>query len=287
MNDEEIIIDFKSNSEFYEKEKDGRKPNTERFFDGADNTKREQRLERGEPNTIRITNTKTGESFKRKITDISQWEDIWIISWDATTEARASEQDKAKAIQILAFEQGIAVGYNRGQAELIERLRTEKVIEATAKKWYEESELTDADEWKDADATTKEDYFDLTNTLINFVIKKASESAEAKGDEATREAIAGTDNLPQGNASKEQAGTPANSAPENAKEEEFNVWLERLVNFYQNKKAIETKPENACKNCGRTLAEHGAMKGSPYTDTKYCKGSSNLYEPENAKKKVK
>ena len=34
-------------------------------------------------------------------------------------EARASEQDKAKAIQILAFEQGIAEGYNHGQASVM------------------------------------------------------------------------------------------------------------------------------------------------------------------------
>jgi len=101
--DDEKIINFKSCPEFYEKEKDGRKPNTERFFDGADNTKRKQRLERNEPYLIRITNTKTGESFLRRITDISRWEDIWIISWDATEQARASaviewlERDGAKA----------------------------------------------------------------------------------------------------------------------------------------------------------------------------------------------
>jgi predicted ATPase len=45
-------------------------------------------------------------------------------------EARASEQDKAKAIQILAFEQGLAEGYNKGQADLIGKVRKCYLISA-------------------------------------------------------------------------------------------------------------------------------------------------------------
>jgi hypothetical protein len=50
--------------------------------------------------------------------------------------------------------------------------------------------------------------------------------------------------------------------PENAKEEEFNVWLERLVNFYQNKKAIETKPEKPKKSYGAYHSNKACEKTS-------------------------
>jgi len=49
------------------------------------------------------------EAVKRKLEAIDE----------AVAVARASEQDKAKAIQMLAFEQGIAEGYNHGQASVM------------------------------------------------------------------------------------------------------------------------------------------------------------------------
>jgi hypothetical protein len=117
--------------------------------------------------------------------------------------------------------------YKKGQAEIIGELTNiefcrelhseyEKA-KAPPMEWYKEHALQVA----------------MRRTLAKAVdVIKASESASVSI-----------------NAEKEigvvKVNVTANSAPENAKEEEFNVWLERLVNFYQNKKAIETKPENA------------------------------------------
>ena len=63
----------KSINEIWEKEKDGRKPNTVRELDGKDE--------------IMICNADTGICFERKITDITFWKSKIIISW-------AHEKDK-------------------------------------------------------------------------------------------------------------------------------------------------------------------------------------------------
>jgi hypothetical protein len=76
---------------------------------------------------------------------------------------------------------------------------------------------------------------------------------------------------------------PANSAPENAKEEEFNVWLERLVNFYQNKKAIETKPEKPKKSYGAYHSNKACEKTSAVNCVACdCSCHNKETKPENA-----
>lgn len=71
-------IHFKSIPENYEKEKDGRKPNTLRS-----NKSYAEHLssEVMQPTIIIIENSKTGEYFTRQITDITIWQDWVIISW--------------------------------------------------------------------------------------------------------------------------------------------------------------------------------------------------------------
>ena len=61
-----IIV--KSVPEMWEKERSGRKKATVRKLDGKD--------------TIVFINTETGEKFERRITDITVWEDLIIISYD-------------------------------------------------------------------------------------------------------------------------------------------------------------------------------------------------------------
>lgn len=75
------IVQFKSLPLFYFKEEGGAKPNTERIIDEKD-----QRFKAlssiNPPKYIRITNKESPSfTFKRKITDISFWNGLVIISW--------------------------------------------------------------------------------------------------------------------------------------------------------------------------------------------------------------
>jgi len=74
------MISFKSIPEMYEKEQDGRKPNTLRKYDRSD--ERFEALVMKEITCIQINNTKTGEFFTRKITDVTFWEGWVLISWE-------------------------------------------------------------------------------------------------------------------------------------------------------------------------------------------------------------
>lgn len=60
-----IIV--KSIPEYYEKEKNGTKPNTVRKLDGND--------------TIEVHNTETGDKFERKLTDLTEYKGTIIFSW--------------------------------------------------------------------------------------------------------------------------------------------------------------------------------------------------------------
>lgn len=60
-------IEVKSIPENWEKERDGRKPNTVRVLDGKD--------------FIVVHNTDTKEFFEREISDITIWKNQIIISW--------------------------------------------------------------------------------------------------------------------------------------------------------------------------------------------------------------
>ena len=77
------MVRFKSVPAMFYKEKSGKKPNTLRKKDLAD----ERFIQLGamaavyEYGTIEITNTATGECFRREITDVTTWEDWVIISW--------------------------------------------------------------------------------------------------------------------------------------------------------------------------------------------------------------
>jgi len=77
------MITFKSVPSNFEKEKDGRKPNTMRKVDWDD--ARFMRLAGSSlskpPTRVRIINTETLESFTREITDITFWDGWCIISW--------------------------------------------------------------------------------------------------------------------------------------------------------------------------------------------------------------
>ena len=67
----------------FEKEKDGRKPNTFRKIDEFD-----ERFESlfNDCRLITIENVCTGECFQRKITDVSVWDGWMIISWEHENE---------------------------------------------------------------------------------------------------------------------------------------------------------------------------------------------------------
>lgn len=70
------VIEFVSTFEMYEKEKSGRKPNTLRLVGGT----KEVRLNRA--THVRIRKGYTKECFTRKITDVTKWKGVWIISWN-------------------------------------------------------------------------------------------------------------------------------------------------------------------------------------------------------------
>lgn len=76
----EIIV-YKSVPQYWEKEHDGRKPNTERkhAFDDP-RLKILQNWKAGDKLTVRIVHTETGQSFDRIVVDVSFWMDIAVIS---------------------------------------------------------------------------------------------------------------------------------------------------------------------------------------------------------------
>jgi len=74
------MVIFKSIPEMFHKEISGRKPNTIREIDEADN--RFKLLAESKAHLITIVNTETQEAFTRKITDVSIWKNIMIISWE-------------------------------------------------------------------------------------------------------------------------------------------------------------------------------------------------------------
>jgi hypothetical protein len=69
---------FKSTPENWNKERDGRKPNTFRKIDEEDS--RFLLLRMG-VNEIFMQNSETGEEFHRFITDYTEWDGYAIISW--------------------------------------------------------------------------------------------------------------------------------------------------------------------------------------------------------------
>lgn len=71
-------VAFVSRSEFFIKERDGRKPNTIRKVKAGD--KRFKALREGATHIV-IVNAETGVNFIRAITDYSEFEGIAIISW--------------------------------------------------------------------------------------------------------------------------------------------------------------------------------------------------------------
>lgn len=76
---------FKSVSPFFEKERNGLKPNTVRVIDLDD--ERFLTLEQWAFNNkplgeIQIMNPNTGAGFRRKVKDVSFWNRFCIISWE-------------------------------------------------------------------------------------------------------------------------------------------------------------------------------------------------------------
>ena len=78
--DERNIVKFKSAPFYYSKEKAGLKPNTVRRVESDE---RFSKLTNRTAHFITIQNSKNGKQFIRRITDISFWEGLVIISWEA------------------------------------------------------------------------------------------------------------------------------------------------------------------------------------------------------------
>lgn len=81
-----MVITFKSNPKNWEKERDGRKPNTFRKFDSVDGRHCKLLYASNDEASnydglIAIENTETKEIFTRKITDITFWDGYFIVSW--------------------------------------------------------------------------------------------------------------------------------------------------------------------------------------------------------------
>lgn len=74
-------VTFKSNPQFFFKEREGTKPNTFRKDDPND--RRFQALDsKRQPRFVRIRNSANRQHFTRRITDISYYDGWWIISWE-------------------------------------------------------------------------------------------------------------------------------------------------------------------------------------------------------------
>ena len=83
------LVVFRSIPDFWRIERNGNKPNTLRILSQSEYPRIDAAraaLMMGEPASIDMMNTETGEEFFRRITDISQvgsmlGSDIWVISW--------------------------------------------------------------------------------------------------------------------------------------------------------------------------------------------------------------
>jgi hypothetical protein len=83
-------VSFKSIPENWEKERDGRKPNTLRKKDLEDprHLALGAMMVSGDYGRIRIENSETGKAFDRQITDVTEWQGWLIISWDPHSQRR-------------------------------------------------------------------------------------------------------------------------------------------------------------------------------------------------------
>ena len=84
-----INIQFKTRDPFYEKEEDGYKCNTVRKIDPLNDSRFEDLMQLIQADdyfgackgTITIVNPVTKESFKRQITNVTYFDERFIISW--------------------------------------------------------------------------------------------------------------------------------------------------------------------------------------------------------------
>ena len=76
-----MLVTFKTDPVYYELEKDGRKNNTVRVVNSEE--LKFQALEKNLVDEIQIVCSGNVEmSFRRKITDVSYWKDLVIITWE-------------------------------------------------------------------------------------------------------------------------------------------------------------------------------------------------------------
>ena len=174
-------------------------------------------------------------------------------------EARASEQDKATAIQILAFEQGIAEGYNhgqasvmatcsdcqkvqrkKGQADLIGKLTSREIIIKMLNENYKVPDLMAGSYTKNEVLRNEEQRIDAVRAVM---LKAASESAEAKGDVSIH-------SLPHPMKMRVglQASSPANSAKGKSESAGGNVAIGKPE--LQDNAKPEKPPPYTCQECG-------------------------------------
>lgn len=90
------MITFKSKSPYFEKERDGLKCNTVREI--GDNDLRfedcMEMIQTGKFTTINIINPETKEAFMRQITDVTYYDERFIISW------KGAENDIGERIKL-------------------------------------------------------------------------------------------------------------------------------------------------------------------------------------------
>ena len=81
------VIEFKSNSENYLKEKCGKKANTLRFTENGDERykllwKMQMSTKYGKIKILLDTDDEEAEFFVRQITDVTFYKDCYVVSWD-------------------------------------------------------------------------------------------------------------------------------------------------------------------------------------------------------------
>lgn len=103
---EKKTVRFKSVPENFEKEKSGLKPNTVRHFDEGEKDVREELLNAKAATHIEIVNSETGEIFEREISDITYWDEQYVISWLREPEyiGYKTKVEKAQEQEVLIVE---------------------------------------------------------------------------------------------------------------------------------------------------------------------------------------
>jgi len=213
-------ISCKSTPENYLKEMIGKKPNTVRCLDGED--------------TIEIKNTETGETFTRKIKDITTWKSLIIISWSEEEDVKVCKiEQKPSIMEALLHRQippAMALGTSKKKHILPQITKKETENQKEKKQTFSEAELKEMQELRDKGLKLKEiaKRFKVCNSTICINTKKPAKMKKEKAKkEKTRKEAETTKPYPEEKELHEEEPVPEHKP--NVRDPSIDKYTERDV----------------------------------------------------------